>query len=313
MLLLLPVYQPSAHLAVLLDEVRAAAPDTRVVVVDDGSASAPVPDVAAARGGVVLRHGTNRGKGAALKTGIGHVARSCPGVDVVCADADGQHGARDILRVAERVERTRRIVLGVRDVGRKMPLRSRFGNTVTQSLFRAATGRAVRDTQTGLRGYPAELLDWLLAIPGERFEYEMNVLLYATRAGHPIEQVPIDTTYLGTNASSHFGSFSDATRIYRQLLRFAARRGTRSACGVEGRGEQRDQNDDHAAGQLGGLRPGVAAARPGGASRVPGIPPGGVGAAEAVTDDDDGGRGQYGGDAHCGTRVVRHAEPPGDA
>ena len=217
MFLVLPVYQPSAHLAALLDDVRSAAPDTRVVVVDDGSASAPVLD----GGGVVLRHGINRGKGAALKTGFRHVARSCPGADVVCADADGQHGVRDILRVAEQVRRTRRIVLGVREVGPKMPLRSRFGNTVTQRLFRAATGHAVRDTQTGLRGYPGEMLDWLLGIPGERFEYEMNVLLYAARAGRPIEQISIDTTYLNENASSHFGVFADAVRIYRPLLRFA--------------------------------------------------------------------------------------------
>ena len=89
-------------------------------------------------------------------------------------------------------------------------------------LFRAATGRGVQDTQTGLRAYPADLLGWLLSVPGERFEYEMNVLLQATRTGHPIDEVVIATTYLDDNASSHFGVVSDSVRIYWPLVRYVA-------------------------------------------------------------------------------------------
>ncbi|MBM2617832.1 glycosyltransferase family 2 protein [Actinoplanes sp. LDG1-06] len=209
MLLLLPVYQPSP------DRLQAlSAQFDQVVIVDDGSTT-PV----SVPGCVVLRHPFNLGKGAALKTGFAYAAREHPGSAVICADADGQHSAEDIRRVAERVEQTGRLVLGVRRV-RRMPARSRIGNAVTRSLFRAATGRWVRDTQTGLRGYPAGLLDWLGSIPGERFDYEMTVLLRAARDRHPIEQVPIATTYLNGNASSHFGSVRDAARIYRALLRF---------------------------------------------------------------------------------------------
>jgi hypothetical protein len=59
-------------------------------------------------------------------------------------------------------------------------------------------------------------------VPGERFEYEMNLLLYAARAGHPTEEVVIATTYLEDNASSHFSALTDSVRIYRPLVRFAA-------------------------------------------------------------------------------------------
>ncbi|GAB2621125.1 hypothetical protein Aab01nite_35760 [Paractinoplanes abujensis] len=209
MVLLLPVYQPSP------DRLRAlVAAFEHVVVVDDGS-SEPVT----VPGAVVLRHPVNRGKGAALKTGFAYVARTHPGQPVICADADGQHSVEDIRRVQAEVEATGRLVLGVRRV-RRMPPRSRVGNAVTRTLFRAATGQWVRDTQTGLRGMPGSMLDRLLAVPGERFEYEMNVLLWAARDGQRIEQVPIDTTYLDGNASSHFGSVRDAARVYRSLLRF---------------------------------------------------------------------------------------------
>jgi glycosyltransferase involved in cell wall biosynthesis len=217
--ILLPVYRPGRH----LPELVAGLPDpARVVVVDDGGGPAAEPWLAAVRamGCAVLRHPVNRGKGAALKTGFRHAAEAHHGLDVVSADADGQHRPADIARVADLVGRGR-IVLGVRRFDR-MPPRSRFGNTVTRALFRAATGRDVSDTQTGLRGYPADLLAELLAIPGDRFEYEMNVLLYAARTDHPIDEVAIPATYLNGNAGSHFDGLADSARVYRPLLRHAA-------------------------------------------------------------------------------------------
>jgi glycosyltransferase involved in cell wall biosynthesis len=216
---LLPVYRPGPHLPELVAELSDPG---RVVVVDDGSGPEAQSRLAAVRayGCAVVCHPVNRGKGAALKTGFRHAAQHHPGLDVVSADADGQHSVADIARVAERAGRGR-IVLGVRRF-EGMPPRSRFGNTVTQALFRAATGRNVSDTQTGLRAYPAELLDMLTAIGGDRFEYEMNVLLEAARGGRPIEEVAIPATYLNGNAASHFGGLADSARVYRPLLKYAA-------------------------------------------------------------------------------------------
>jgi glycosyltransferase involved in cell wall biosynthesis len=185
--ILLPVYQPSHRLPPLLRELDEAAPGFTYVIVDDGSspASAQVLQEARDFGATVLSHDRNRGKGVALKTGFRYASEQHPGSDVVCADADGQHGVTDILRVAERVRITGHTVLGVRKFTENVPLRSKFGNTLTQALFRAATGRNVQDTQTGLWAYPATLLDWLSTVPGERFEDEMNVLLATARGGLP--------------------------------------------------------------------------------------------------------------------------------
>jgi len=211
--LLLPVQSPGHHLPELVVEW-----DAPVIVVDDGSepASAPVLREAAERGAEVLRHDRNRGKGVALKTGFRHIRDRHPGADVVCADADGQHPPADIRRVGEHVAETRRMTLGVRRFTGDVPLRSRFGNRLTARLFRVATGQDIGDTQTGLRGYPADQLEWLSAIEGERFEYEMNVLTAAARRGLPIDQVEIATIY---NGSSQFGALADSARIYWSLLR----------------------------------------------------------------------------------------------
>ena len=229
MLFLLPVYEPGHGLVSTVVALSEARPRAHVVVVDDGSgpAAAGLLDRARELGCTVLRHETNRGKGAALKTGFRHIATAYPGRPVVCADPDGQHHLADILRVADHVEVAGQMVLGVRRFEGRVPLRSRFGNSVTRLLFRAATGRDVRDTQTGLRGYPADLLGRLCGIPGERFEYEMNVLLDAARAGLPINETVIATTYIGDNGSSHFSSLKDSARVYRPLLRYALAPSTR--------------------------------------------------------------------------------------
>jgi glycosyltransferase involved in cell wall biosynthesis len=219
---LLPVFRPGPHLGELVSELLADGADAaRVVVVDDGTGPAGDPALSAVRelGCPVLRHPVNRGKGAALKTGFRYAADTHPGLDVVSADADGQHRAADIRLVASLAGRDR-IVLGVRRFD-AMPPRSRIGNELTRVLFRAITGRHVSDTQTGLRAYPAGLLDHLGTIQGERFEYEMNVLLDAAAAGRDIEEVVVPTTYLDGNSASHFSGITDSLRVYRPLLRFA--------------------------------------------------------------------------------------------
>jgi glycosyltransferase involved in cell wall biosynthesis len=224
-IVLVPVYRPRDRLPRLVGDLAAALPSAHVVVVDDGSGPDAAEVLAAARdrGATVLQRRVNRGKGIVLKTGFRYVARHHPGHDVVCVDADGQHRIPDVVRVADRMRDTGAPTLGVRRFDGEVPLRSRFGNAATRAAFRIATGRRVQDTQTGLRAYPARLLGWLRTVPGERFEYEMNVLLHAAREGRPIEQVPIATHY-GGNASSHFSSLADSARIYAPLVRFAAAR-----------------------------------------------------------------------------------------
>ena len=222
MIVLIPAYEPADRLPALVDALRTADQRARLVVVDDGSGPAHrhLFDAVRAVGCTVLTHPVNRGKGAALKTGFAFVAETWPGEDVVCADSDGQHSAVDVLRVAEAVRQAEPLVLGVRLFAGAVPARSRFGNSLTRALFRLATGRRIVDTQTGLRGYARSLIGWLLTVPGDRFEYELNVLLQAARAGRPIGQVEIATIYLEGNASSHFRPVMDSIRIYGPLVTF---------------------------------------------------------------------------------------------
>ncbi len=223
MIVLIPSYQPDERLVVLVRELLAV-DGIRVVVVDDGSGPAFSALFAAcsAAGADVRWHAENRGKGAALRTGFAHIRRVWPGQPVVCADSDGQHTLFDILRVAAALDDTTTdLVLGVRRFSGAVPLRSRFGNVVTAAAFGLVTGVRIGDTQTGLRGYPHRLLDWLGQVPGDRFEYELNLLLRAARERLRITQVEIATVYLSGNTSSHFRPLHDSLRVVAPLLAFA--------------------------------------------------------------------------------------------
>lgn len=223
MIILIPAYEPDQRLVDLVRSIHSAAPTQVVVVVDDGSGPAydAVFHAVAELDAEVLRYPTNRGKGYALRHGFADIEEHHPRQAVVCADCDGQHTLTDIRRVAQVAEQQPgAVVLGSRLVD-AMPPRSRFGNSVTRVLFGLSTGTPLRDTQTGLRAYGPALLPWLQTVPGDRFEYELSLLLEASRLGIPHVEVPIDTIYLEGNRSSHFRTFADSARVYAPLLKFS--------------------------------------------------------------------------------------------
>ncbi|WP_432245107.1 GtrA family protein [Arthrobacter sp. G.S.26] len=231
MIILIPAYEPDGQLPDLIRTLRDAEPFAPVVVVDDGSGPAykDVFDAVRALGCHVIGYGRNRGKGFALRTGFGFVAENLPGHDVVCADSDGQHRANDILKVANTLQQNRSapwgqatMALGSRNFTGEVPARSRFGNEATKALFTLATGERIPDTQTGLRGYPAAMLPWLLTVRGDRYEYELNLLLEARHAGYALQSVEIATVYLDHNSGSHFRPLADSVRIYAPMLKFLA-------------------------------------------------------------------------------------------
>ena len=214
---LIPAYNPDEKLLALLPKLKERF--SRIVIVDDGSVKGreifPQAEKYVEK---ILVHERNRGKGAALKTGFAYLGDS---TDVITADSDGQHTPEDIAKVAEGLRNHRDgLVLGVRSFSGKVPLRSRFGNWWTRWFFFLMTGLMIRDTQTGLRGIPAALLPRVAGIPGDRYEYEMAML--ADAKNHPSRplQIPIETVYIDSNATSHFNPLLDTIRIYRSLFQF---------------------------------------------------------------------------------------------
>lgn len=225
--LLIPAYKPSSELVNLVDELLGLGAEP-IIVVDDGSGpehASAFEQVRASPHVTLLRHAVNLGKGRALKTGMNHylLTRAAESPGLLTLDADGQHRPRDVMTVASALERDPgEMHLGVRQFGDAVPFRSRFGNTVTRWVFGVLTGIWVRDTQTGLRGVPANFAADLMVVQGERYEYEIGMLLRAKERRVPIREHPIQTVYIDGNRGSHFNPVLDSMRIYFVLLRFAS-------------------------------------------------------------------------------------------
>ncbi len=221
MIILIPAYEPDDRLLRLIDNLFLC--QYSILIVDDGSGPAyqPIFQAAQAKGCTVLHHSKNKGKGRALKTGFAFIEKLAIDEGVVCADSDGQHLPKDIERIAHCIlTHPGQIILGSRSFTGKVPLRSSFGNTVTRWFFKAASGISLSDTQTGLRGFSKDMLPWLGQIPGEHFEYEMNMLLYGPKSGYTFHCLDIQTIYPENHHSSHFNPILDSIRIYLPIIKF---------------------------------------------------------------------------------------------
>ena len=193
---LIPAYEPDEALLKLLPQVQAAG--FEIIIIDDGSGAEYAPLFEKAKSyAVILTHEINCGKGSALKTGFSyiylHYKKPCT---IVTIDADGQHDINDALAICAIAEaHPDTLVLGSRKLNGRVPVRSQFGNALTRMVYHLATGLKVQDTQTGLRAFSLEHLPLLMDIPGERYEYEMNVLLEYARKKIPIQEHEIETIY----------------------------------------------------------------------------------------------------------------------
>ncbi len=221
--ILIPSLEPDERLPAYIRELEQSGFGL-IIVVDDGSGEDYQPvfrEVAEIPRTTVLRHEVNRGKGVALKTGYRHIMELAETYrTVITADSDGQHTVRDCIRLAEKVADGRKVLyLGSRDFNLpNIPPKSRTGNRITSTVFRLLYGQWLPDTQTGLRAFRREELPFMAEVEGERYEYEMKVLIACARAGIPMIPVTIETIYENGNEGTHFHPIRDSWRIYKVIL-----------------------------------------------------------------------------------------------
>lgn len=210
-----PAYQVVGDITAVLRGIRAAVPDAQLIVVDDGSTDGTAA-AAVSCADLVVRHSSNRGKGAALRAGM-NAALSSGAELVVTIDGDGQHSPSALPSLLS-AARTADIVIGVRRRGgSSMPLQRRLSNWISSRVVSVLSGCRVEDSQSGYRVIHRDVL--LTVDPqGERFELETDFLVRAGRAGFRIASVPIPTLY---GSPSHFRAVRDTFRLIRVMLRHA--------------------------------------------------------------------------------------------
>ncbi len=190
---------------------RALQHGLHVLVIDDGSTDGS-GDVARKAGAEVITHPKNKGKGAALLTGMRYAAR-LGHTHAICLDADGQHDPADIPAFAAAIAAEPvAIFAGVRDLS-TAPEISRFGRKFSNFWIWVETGWRVADSQCGFRAYPlAPVLG--LAMGGGRYELEVEVLTRSLWAGVPVRDIPCFVYYPPKEERvTSFRPFLDNARI----------------------------------------------------------------------------------------------------
>lgn len=225
--LIIPVYNPDEKFTHFLEELTADGWKD-IIIVNDGSKPECQHyfDKAVNQYGCQLvKHNVNLGQGRAFKSAFNYFIGKYGEADVIGVvecDCDGQHIVEDVNRCAELLRNNPdKFILGVRNFDDKsIPFRSRFGNKCTNLVFKLFCGMDINDTQTGLKGIPADFVYKLIEAPGERFEYASSVLLETKKQGVEILQYPIQTIYINGNETSHFNPLLDSIRIYSLLLKY---------------------------------------------------------------------------------------------
>ncbi|MDH3695051.1 MAG: glycosyltransferase family 2 protein [Gammaproteobacteria bacterium] len=196
-----------------------------LILVDDGSDEQyfdAVKDLIANMEWIhLLHHPQNRGKGAAVSSGLRH-ARLRQYTHAIQVDADGQHNIDDIPRLIECAEKyPQAIISGLPQFDDDIPRSRYYGRMLTHSLIMLETiSLRVRDAMCGFRVYPLAQMERLFDryYLGPRMDFDVEVLVKADWAGINIHYVPTKVSYPESGVS-HFDYIRDNVDITRMHIR----------------------------------------------------------------------------------------------
>src|SRR5579864_4227332 len=168
MFIVIPVYNESEVIIGIVKQIIKQG-YRNLIVIDDGSTDDTYKKLKKEKI-VLLRHVVNRGKGAAIKTGI-EAAKILNADIIVTFDGDGQHNSKDINKLYKKIQLGYDVVLGYREfIKEKMPRLKILANTIANLFIWIFYGIWVRDSQSGFRVYTKKAFN-SIDIINNRYEY----------------------------------------------------------------------------------------------------------------------------------------------
>jgi putative flippase GtrA len=221
---IMPVYNPDFRLLQKVKEIQQSGL-TDVVIVDDGSdpGCQHTFEQLHEMGCHLFHHSVNIGFGAAVKTGIKKIRTELSDITGYITVEDYlQNSAYDIWRVSQAMsENPDKVILTARDYDADcVPRWQQIGFKIANLIFHYSKHINCPDALSGLRGFPASLADFLLVVPGVRFEYGLHVLSVLTKQNQPMEILTIPAILKPEKSIATYQPVPDSVKIYRTLIRF---------------------------------------------------------------------------------------------
>ncbi len=213
---LIPAFREERHIREVAR--RTCAQLDAVLVLDDGSPDGTERQARSA-GVDVLRHPENRGKGAAIKTGLRELSARGGFRYILLLDGDGQHLPEEIPHFIAAANRTdAALLLGNRmSDTRRMPVVRRLTNRFMSWQISRVCGQWMPDTQCGFRMVRADLVPALFGA-SNNYDYETEMLVITARRGSQIVPVPVSTIY--GDEKSKIQPVRDTLRFFQLLRRY---------------------------------------------------------------------------------------------
>jgi glycosyltransferase involved in cell wall biosynthesis len=222
-LVCIPAYNEAKHIGDIIHNAKAYC--TEVIICDDGSVD-NTREVAKAAGATVIRHDSNKGYGAAIRT-LFETAKTKDADIMITLDSDGQHDANDIPKIVEPIiKQEADMVIGsrflVNDDEKKVPAYRRLGIKAITRLTQATSYPNITDSQNGFRAYGKNALS-KLNLYEDGMAISTEILIRAKEKNLTIKEVPITVTYETDDTSTH-SPISHGASVMHSVIQFISLR-----------------------------------------------------------------------------------------
>ena len=213
----IPAYNEEKNISEIIKNLQKIT--NKIIVCDDGSSDSTAT-IAKEMGALVVKHETNLGYGAAIRS-IFLKAREEKSEFLITLDSDGQHRIEDISTVLDPLKTGKAdIVIGSRFLnnnGKNVPSYRKAGIKILTKLANTSLEKNITDSQSGFRGYGKNVIENIT--PSESGMGVSNeILIKASKKGLKIVEVPIIILYDG-DTSTH-NPISHGSSVLISTLKF---------------------------------------------------------------------------------------------